>query len=140
MDEMKWWQGEWAERQKINEAAAELNSLTSVDDALQRQINRLFSLDKDQGRELERLRVLVFTLMDVLVENGVLQDAKLSARVEAAMRALDPPTPEAPSGGPPAQPRTTRCASCGEDVKVEFTFITDRGEVCERCFHGAGDE
>lgn len=136
MQEMQWWQGEWHERQKINEAASELNALAGGQDGLRRQIQRLFALDKDQGKELERLRVTVAVLMDVIVEAGVTTDARLTERLVAALATLEP-KPQAGSEAAKPAPRVTRCASCGEEVAANFTYVTERGEVCDRCFSEA---
>ena len=132
MQEMQWWQGEWHERQKINEAASELNALAGGQEGLRRQIQRLFALDKDQGKELERLRVTVAVLMDVIVEAGVTTDAKLTQRLVTALAALEPKPESGSTTKAPA--RVTRCASCGEEVQASFTYVTERGEVCDRCF------
>lgn len=135
MEQFKWFEGEWAERQKINEAARELNALGAVQNGLAAQVHRLFALDKDQGKELERLRMTIAVLMDVLVEAGVTEDAKLRERLDLALSTLEPKP--APVTSPAGEARSVRCAACGNEVAASFTYVTSRGEVCDRCFDSA---
>jgi hypothetical protein len=89
MERLRWWQGDWLERQKFNEAADELNSLQRNQSSIDSRLVRLFELDKDQGRELARLQATTWTLIDLLVEKGLVTEPEVAARISAAIDELE---------------------------------------------------
>jgi len=149
MNKLKWWQGEWYERQRINEAAAELAAVDVIADSQGQQLRRLFELDRDQGREIARLQAATGVLMEFLVESKVVEEGALRARLDSAFAALDPQQPTSPAaqgertgrGGPAAPPqRQVTCPVCGRQVALRNTFVTVSGEVCDQCYYAAQGE
>lgn len=77
------------ERQRINEAADEINHLTRDAAGVQKQVLRLLELDRDQGREIAKLEAVVYTLMQMLVESGALDATSMNERIGAAIAKLE---------------------------------------------------
>jgi hypothetical protein len=151
MREVRWWEGHWAERQRINEAASELTALDTTTELLGSQVQRLFKLDLDQGKEIARLQATVGVLIDLLLEKHVLDEDALYPRLKVAMAALEPrlePDPngplsvmagESPYRTQPPRPTpseipSTTCISCGKRVVRSSTTITTQGEICDACY------
>jgi hypothetical protein len=88
MKRLKWWESDWTERQRINEAADELNRLHFSQGHTTEQLARLFELDRDQGREIARLQAMVMTLVELLVQKGVVEEPELVNRLEASLDQL----------------------------------------------------
>jgi hypothetical protein len=143
MDKLKWWHGEWFERQRINEAAAELSTLDTITDSLSQQVGRLFELDRDQGREIARLQAAVGVLMELLIQNNLVQEGDLRAKLDSAFAALEPQHTAqpghpyrgdaTPDQAPPE--RKVACRHCGKEVPIRSTFVTAAGEVCDQCYY-----
>lgn len=89
MRKLHWWDSEYTERQRLNEAADELYELQSNNAAVGDQVARLFELDRDQGRDIDRLQATVLTLLDMLIDRGVLDEQALVARMNGALEELD---------------------------------------------------
>ncbi len=137
-------------RNAINEAAMEIRSAQSSRDGNQStQLQKLFSLDRAQEREIERLGVCVQVLFEVVLGLGA-DEQLIRDRVEDALRAIETerngPPQVMPSGGhpyrggPPAaadeKPKpdpTTQCGTCGEEVLLRHTEFTAKGVVCDGC-------
>jgi len=146
------------ERERLNEAATEINSLSLQNNHAWRQIQRLFALDKAQSAELEKLRVTVQVLTEAMIDAEVLDRTLVAERLGSAFTALElRRNPKAPgTGGPfrggesagadpnaaaakvattPAKPEPkTLCGMCGESVPARMTTITETGVVCDPCF------
>ena len=89
MKRLRWWDSDWAERQRINEAADELNQMHHARATTTGQIARVFQLDQDQGREIARLQTTLMTLIELMVEKGVVEEQTLVDRVDAALNGLE---------------------------------------------------
>jgi hypothetical protein len=151
MEKLSWFlNNEWHQRQAINDAAAEINSLRAERSDAHGAINRLFALDRAQGQELAALRVTVEVLSNLLIESGVVDEKSLRYRIEAAwanQELLEPPAPppsayetlSAPvAAAPPPAPepvpdQPVECARCFEKVPRSRTQITEQGTVCDLC-------
>ena len=86
---LKWWEGEYVERQRLNEAADELFALNASQGQTSEQLARLFRLDQDQGREIARLEATVMALIELMVESGVVGEQQVVERVDAALAELE---------------------------------------------------
>lgn len=137
MEKLKWWQG-GGHAWKINEAAAELQALDGVTDALAQQIGRLFQLDQDQSKEIDRVHVVIQVLIQQLVQAGALDETDLSVRIEAALDQLENPDPpatdQAVQGHQAAPMRTVQCSVCQKDVPEHQTLFTEMGQACPTCY------
>jgi hypothetical protein len=99
--------------------------------------------------DIVQLRVVVWTLMQMLAEAKLLDGQLLLERIEANRRAMtNRPAAGAPTAAtagpyrgpgpstpvPPPLPPTTTCAVCGKNLPVSETLMSERGPVCEACF------
>ncbi len=109
MDKLGWfWNNEWRQRDAINEAADEINSLRAERADQSSALARLFNLDRAQAQEIAALKVTVEVLANLLIESGAIDEKVLRYRIEAGYADLEtsqPPT-SAPSayetlGAPP---------------------------------------
>lgn len=90
MEKLGWFfNNEWMQRNAINEAADEINSLRAARADSHSAIERLFNLDRAQGQELAALRVTVEVLANMLIESGVVDEKTLRYRIEAAYQNND---------------------------------------------------
>ena len=113
MDKLGWFfNNEIMQREAINQAADEINSLRAERADASSALNRLFALDRAQGQELAALRVTVEALANMLIESGAIDETSLRHRIEAAWASNDliqsPGTPpsayETLGQPPPAKP------------------------------------
>ena len=81
--------GDWADRQRINEAAGELNLLCADQSNLTMQVQRLFQLDRDQGREIARLQLIINTLLELILKHQILPEAELTQSLSAGLEGLE---------------------------------------------------
>ncbi|AKU96139.1 hypothetical protein AKJ09_02803 [Labilithrix luteola] len=79
----------WVERQRLNQAADDLQALTRDTNTTEKQVLRLFELDRDQGHEIAKLQAVVYVLMQMLVESGAMDAQKLDERVRDAVTKLE---------------------------------------------------
>ena len=85
MEKLGWFfNNEWMQRDRINEAADEINALRAARADSHGAIERLFALDRAQGQELAALRVTVEVLANMLIESGAVDEKTLRYRIEAA--------------------------------------------------------
>lgn len=90
MEKLGWFfNNEWMQRNAINEAAEEIDSLRAARADSHSAIERLFSLDRAQGQELAALRVTVEVLANMLIESGAVDEKTLRYRIEAAYQNND---------------------------------------------------
>jgi hypothetical protein len=98
MEKLGWFfNNEWMQRDRLNEAADEINTLRAARADSQSAIERLFALDRAQGQELASLRVTVEVLANLLIESGAVDEKTLRYRIEAAWanhEAAQPPAPK----------------------------------------------
>lgn len=111
MEKLGWfWNNEWMQRNAINEAAEEIDSLRAARAGDAGTFARLFNLDRAQAQEIAALRVTVEVLANLLIESGALDEKALRYRIEAAYADLEASQPPAkPSayetlGAPPDDP------------------------------------
>jgi hypothetical protein len=84
MEKLEWlFNNEWTQRERINEAADEINSLRAARADSHRAIERLFALDRLQGEELAAVRVTLEVLINLLIESGAVDEKTLRYRIEA---------------------------------------------------------
>ena len=133
MKETSWWDlvfGDvgWVERQRLNEASSELGDLRNSSQLRSSQIEKLFELDKAQGREIERLRLTVRVLTELLVDTMGLDEKILHYRMEAAVDEAQRAHEEKSARG-----KVVRCSTCSQKAPfAEMEFI-GFGLVCEAC-------
>ena len=85
MEKLGWFfNNEWMQRERINEAAEEINSLRAARADSHGAIERLFALDRVQGQELAAVRVTLEVLTNLLIESGAVDEKTLRYRIEAA--------------------------------------------------------
>jgi hypothetical protein len=85
MEKLGWFfNNEWMQRERINEAADEINALRAARADSHGAIERLFALDRAQGQELAAVRVTLEVLTNLLLESGVVDEKALRYRIEAA--------------------------------------------------------
>lgn len=121
------------ERQLFDDAAEGISTLQTASVGTAEQVNKLFRLDVQQGEEIERLRLTVQVLVDVLVDTLGLDSKVLEYRLEAALEEAAARRTEAEAGG-----RTITCAFCETSVPVTRTNITEAGTLCDGCFARRG--
>lgn len=101
------------------------------------------------AHELLRMHAVVTVLANVLIEQGVVEEAALRWQIQDALRAVDPPSippPPPEAGGEPYRSSGPRraspsaldpklvCTGCHRDVPVETTIVTEDGPLCDECF------
>lgn len=114
------------------------------------------------SRSVAKLHVMVGTFATALARSGAIDKdhwQQALAEIQRAFEALDPqppppPAPPAPKGGSPYRdgarpaskaskakpakaPVLCACVSCGAQVDVATTQMTERGAECEPCFRKA---
>ena len=135
MDEIDWWDAIFSdvgavERRALNQAAEELGLLNISADLNQEQIHKLFALDKAQREEIERLRLTIKVLTEILVDSGVVAEAAFTERMQAALAARE----EAKAARAKAKAeKIVRCQQCGVEVPARSTNLTEWGLVCDAC-------
>ncbi|HEU5058234.1 MAG TPA: hypothetical protein VFU21_16995 [Kofleriaceae bacterium] len=114
MEKLGWFfNNEWMQRERINEAAEEINSLRAARADAHGAIERLFALDRAQGQELAAVRVTLEVLTNLLIESGAIDERTLRYRIEAAWANNDliqksglAPSAYETLGRPPEDPET----------------------------------
>ena len=98
MEKLGWFfNNEWMQRERINEAAEEINALRSARAGESGALTRLFNLDRAQAQEIASLRVTLEVLANLLIESGTVDEKTLRYRIEAAWanhEAAQPPAPK----------------------------------------------
>lgn len=94
MRKLAWWHTELEGRRIFNELADEVTSMGGESAGA---VERLILLDRAQAREISHLRAVVEALADMLVDNGLLDEATLRLRIEAeVVNTLPDEPPPAP--------------------------------------------
>ncbi len=157
VERISWWHSAfgdvgWKEREAINRAAVELDILKHADVANSGQLTRLFELDRAQGEEIERLRLMVRVLTELLVESNAVDGEKLKTKMQAALLAHEeakkPKEVEAPPADFTGQPKTgnfmskavkkdpvVRCSQCSEEMVKSDSNLTEWGLICDDCYY-----
>lgn len=153
--------GDWWQREAINEAADELDELRAARADDQKAFARLLALGRAHAEEIAVLRRTVGTLVELLVESGAVDEAALRARLEgepdpepetpvpaeaspiavgtAEVTAVGPPpvpvaSPREPAVPAPAPPEPkVQCARCWHFAPRSRTRIIGADTVCDRC-------
>ena len=136
-------------RRAINDVAADIaNSRATSNLHLASQMKKLYTLDRAQERELERMRAVIQILTEQVVELGADRDA-IEVRIQGAMERLEQdaqPKPQpSKTGGSPyrgalpsataiAEPTGT-CTRCDREVLLRRTEFLSSGTVCDRCIY-----
>ncbi len=89
MEKVHWWSTGNAQVRLLNDAADELGDLRKEQADADQQIDRLFKLDRDQGREIARLQAVVTVLVDLLIESGAAPESEIMRRMDRAVRRVD---------------------------------------------------
>ncbi len=113
----------------INSAVAGIEALQTADVSLAEQVHKLFQLDIAQADEIDRLRLTVRVLTEVLVDTLGLDETVLQYRLEAAIDEAGEAKRKAQEQG-----AMVRCESCSATVPASKTNITAFGVVCDACF------
>ena len=147
------WNTEALERQRINEAAAEINGLTESYAGLGSQIRRMLAVDEAQSTRIAKLEAVVWTLVETLVAHGSVPAAEMNERIRSAVEPFSAAEPVVGQGrggyrSPPGaaavrlpvtpQPRElpvvpVTCIDCGKEVPSIETLMTAEGPLCEGC-------
>jgi hypothetical protein len=117
------------ERELFDQAAEGISALQTSSVGTAEQVNKLFRLDVQQGEELERLRLTVQVLVDVLVDTLGLDPKVLEYRLEAALEEAAARRAESEAAG-----KMLNCAFCEASVPATRTNITESGTLCDGCF------
>jgi hypothetical protein len=121
------------ERQLFDQAAEGISALQTSSVGTAEQVNKLFRLDVQQGAEIERLRLTVQVLVDVLVDTLGLDPKVLEYRLEAAFEEAAARRAETEAAG-----KMITCAFCDASVPATRTNITESGTLCDDCFARRG--
>ncbi len=113
----------------VNGAVNGIEALQSADVSLAEQVHKLFRLDIEQAEEIERLRLTVRVLTEVLVDTLGLDETVLQYRLEAAVDEAEEARRTSQKQG-----KMVRCESCTAMVPSSKTNITAFGVVCDGCF------
>jgi len=113
----------------INGAVDGIEALQSADVSLAEQVHKLFRLDIEQAEEIDRLRLTVRVLTEVLVDTLGLDETVLQYRLEAAIDEA-----EESKRATQKQGKVIRCEGCTTMVPSSRTNITAFGVVCDDCF------
>ncbi len=89
MEKVHWWSTGNAQNRLLNDAADALGDLRKEQADADQQIDRLFQLDRDQGREIARLQAVVTVLVDMLIETGTTPEAEIMRRMDRAVQKVD---------------------------------------------------
>ncbi len=157
VEQISWWHSAfgdvgWKEREAINRAAVELDNLRHAAAASSGQLARLFELDRAQGEEIERLRLMVRVLTELMVESKAVDGDQLNAKMQAALQAQEeakrPKEIEAPPADYSGQPKTrnfmsktikkdpvVRCGQCSEELVKSDSNLTEWGLICDGCYY-----
>jgi hypothetical protein len=117
----------------INANADELETVEDNVSALEATVAR-------QAAELQKLRVLVLALRQILLEKGTFTEQALDDAIEELTAPPSPPPPMLggdpyrTAAGSPAPEPTVTCARCQLTVPTSSTVITEKGTVCDACF------
>jgi hypothetical protein len=84
-----WFQSEYLNARRLNEASEELDRLHGANASVEAQVSHLLKLDRDQGQEIAKLQTAVFVLMQMLAEKGLLDGDEMGTRMKAAFTALE---------------------------------------------------
>ena len=130
MAKVRWWDGDWAHRTAINDQSDMLDALDQSSLGMAESVQKLFQLDRRQGRDIARLEAKVEVLLELLVEAGTPRE-EIARRLEARFPAQEKKTEESSSSA-----AMVTCASCQQEVPANGTFFTETGEVCDSCYSG----
>jgi len=138
---MSWWDNTfsdvgWQERKRRAEVVGDLEK-GDTEGAVQ----RLFALDQAQASEIERLRLTVRVLTEILVENmgldaGLLHQRMIEAVAESRT-GKNTQAAAAPDGDADADAPRARCSVCSAPAQVASTHFAEFGLVCDAC-HAVG--
>lgn len=129
---MRWWDKSfsdvgWQERRRRAEAADDLDKgdVTSA-------VQRLYALDEAQAGEIERLRLTVRVLTEILVDTMDLDEELLHQRMTEAMdeaKAAQAASDQQSGAGEVK----ARCTICSAPTKIASTNFPKFGLVCDAC-------
>ncbi len=128
MAKVGWWDGDWARTTAINDQSHMLDALDQSSLGMAESVQKLFQLDRRQGRDIARLEAKVEVLLELLVEAGTPRE-EIARRLEAKFPAQEKKTEESGSSA-----LMVTCASCQQEVPANGTFFTETGEVCDACY------
>ena len=114
----------------FNEISARLDWASEGQAGLASNVRKLYTLDREQEREIAELRMVVEELSALLVSMGIFNEKQLLARVSSRLAASHQQDDQTP-----AQDRI-HCASCGTSILKSDTYFSETGEVCSACFSG----
>ena len=89
MEKVHWWSTGNAQVRLLNDAADALGDMRKEQADADQQIDRLFQLDRDQGREIARLQAVVTVLVDLLIETGTVPESEIMQRMDRAVQKVD---------------------------------------------------
>ncbi|MDG1483332.1 MAG: hypothetical protein P8R54_27325 [Myxococcota bacterium] len=115
-------------RADFNQLADRLDWADEAETGVSSNVRKLYELDREQEREIARLRMVVEELTGLLVTAGVITEDALITRLEARRAAVS-------KSRAPSRPMVN-CASCTTAVPQSDTYFSDLGEVCSLCFSG----
>lgn len=129
----------WVDRQqydRLDEQSDDLNVVEGIAQATAHQVQRLLEVDKQQQLEIQRLRVTVNVLVQMLAEAGVLDGKVLGYRIDAAFAELAPPPEEvaaqrAAHAG--ARDPMMACTRCKLEFLMSELSVTPDGYFCPEC-------
>ena len=88
-----------------------------MDDAsmgLAEQIQKLFRLDKVQGKQLSQVNAMLMALVELLIESGAVPRERVMAKLNAALESVETEAEQRLERG-----ERVECVSCGQEVWVQ---------------------
>lgn len=134
---MRWWDKSfsdvgWQERRRRAEAADDLGKGDVAS-----SVQRLYALDEAQAEEIERLRLTVRVLTEILVDTMGLDEDLLHQRMTEAMGEAKHARASAAADDAEPPKGKARCAICSAPAQVASTHFAEFGLVCDAC-HALG--
>lgn len=81
----KWWLDHEKKDLPIDDVIKELESISPANAYFARQIARLFELDQQKDEEITRMQALIFSLKELLLRSGTVEEEELDRRIENAL-------------------------------------------------------
>lgn len=129
----------WVDRQQYDRLDEQDDNLSSVEGLARgtaARVQQLLEVDRQQQLEIQRLRVTVSVLVQMLAEAGALDGKTFGYRVDAAFADLEPDPgavtaskAKSDGGGDPL----VACTRCKLEFPLSGLSVLPNGYFCEAC-------
>jgi hypothetical protein len=120
----------------LNEQSDAIDSVNELQRYTGERVRKLYELDQEQGRELDRLRATINVLVQMLAASGALDEKAFGYRMEAALAELEPEVPAGPVISQ-ADPAMT-CNGCNGEFPMSTFTVMPNGNFCQKCARSNG--